>query len=343
MKAIAIVPAAPSGADGMPTDIEVADPLPEGRDLLVRIEAVSVNPIDLKMRSARPLAGGVPRILGWDAAGVVLATGPEAVLFVSGDRVFHAGSILRQGTNAQMQTVDERIVGHMPQSLGFGAAAALPLTALTAWEALFERMRIAPDGSCAGKTILIIGAAGGVGSIAIQLAKRVGALKVVATASRAVSQDWCRQLGADLVIDHGAALKAQLADAGIRTVDFILCLSSVEPYFNAMASLIAPHGHVCAVVESAAPLPMNELRAKSASFSWEGVFTRSMFGTPDMIEQHHILNRIAALVDSGTLRSTLREIGGTIDAASLQRAYTRLAGGQMIGKLVLEGFGSAQP
>ncbi len=308
MKAIAIVPGASNDDVGMPTDIEVADPVPQGRDLLVKIEAVSVNPIDLKMRSAKPLADGALRISGWDAAGVVLATGPDAVLFVPGDRVFYAGSILRQGTNAQLHAVDERIVGRMPQSLDFGAAAALPLTALTAWEALFERMRIAPDASGAGKTILIIGGAGGVGSMAIQLAKQVGALKVVATASRPASQDWCRQLGADLVIDHNAPLKAQLAGAGIRTVDFILCLSSTEQYFSAMAGLIAPHGHICAVVETAAPLPVNELRAKSASFSWEGVFTRSTFGTADMIGQHHILNRIAALIDDSVRGGRLGRI-----------------------------------
>ncbi|GAC1429794.1 MAG: zinc-binding alcohol dehydrogenase family protein [Burkholderiaceae bacterium] len=338
MRAVAIMPGASAGAVGMPADIEVADPSAHGRDLLVRIEAVSVNPLDLKMRTAKPLADGALRISGWDAAGVVLATGPDAVLFAPGDQVFYAGSILRQGTNAQLHVVDERVVGRMPESLDFGAAAALPLTALTAWEALFDRMRIDPGARNAGKTVLVMGGAGGVGSMAIQLAKQVAALQVIATASHTASREWCRQLGADLVIDHSVPLKAQLASVGIKAVDYILCLAATEQHFSTMASLIAPHGNICCIVETAAALPMNELRAKSASFSWEGVFTRAIFETADMTEQHFILNQIAALVDAGTLRTTLREVAGTINAHNLLKAYDALATGHGLGKLVLQGF-----
>jgi NADPH2:quinone reductase len=319
-------------------DLDIAAPTPKPRDLLVRIEAVSVNQIDIKMRSASPCADGSPRILGWDAAGVVVATGTDVRLFKPGDRVFYAGSIMRPGTNAELQVVDERIVGNMPRTSSFDAAAALPLTAITAWEALFERLRIPPEGLASEKTILIIGAAGGVGSMALQLAKTVSKLVVVATASRTVSIDWCRSLGADLVVDHTAELRPQLAEAGVKEVDYILCLSDTDYYFSAMANLIAPHGHICATVESSASLPMNELRAKSVSFSWEGMFTRSLYSTHDMIEQHHILNRIAALIDTGAVRTTLQQVLGIINANNLRQAHMMLETRRSIGKIVLSGF-----
>lgn len=306
-----------------------------GHDILVRVEAVSVNPLDVKMRGARPRADGRPRILGWDAAGVVADVGPRATLFKPGDRVFYAGSIARPGVNAELHLVDERIVGAMPASLGFAQAAALPLASLAAWEALFERMRISASGEDGGKTLLIIGGAGGVGSIAIQLAKAVGRLRVAATASRPQSRAWCTDLGADLVIDHRADLAAQLAARGIETVDYILCLAATERYFSAMAKLIKVHGHICALVESAAPLPMNELRIKSASFSWEGMFTRSLHATPDMIEQHRILNRVAGLVDAGWLRSTARHHFCGINAENLRAAHALVEAGSAVGKVVL--------
>lgn len=290
------------------------------------------------MRSASPRRDGTPRILGWDAAGVVVATGADVSLFKPGDRVFYAGSIMRPGSNAELHVVDERIVGNMPRTSLFDAAAALPLTAITAWEALFERLRIPSEGLVSEKTILIIGAAGGVGSMALQLAKTVNKLIVVATASRTVSKDWCRSLGADLVIDHAAELKPQLAAAGIKAVDYILCLSDTDYYFSAMADLIRPQGHICATVESSASLPMNALRAKSVSFSWEGMFTRSLYSTPDMIEQHHILNRIAALIDAGTVRTTVQHVLGTINADNLRQAHMMLETGRSIGKIVLSEF-----
>jgi zinc-binding alcohol dehydrogenase family protein len=320
-------------------DIELPLPAAEGRDLLIKVNAVSVNPLDTKMRRAAPLSGGRPRVLGWDAAGIVVDTGPEASLFKKGDKVFYAGSIVRPGSNAEFQLVDERIVGKMPNTLGFADAAAVPVASLAAWEAMFDRMRISPDGGGAGRTILIIGAGGGVGSMAIQLAKTVGRLNVVATASRAESGAWCAGLGADLVVDHRSDMAPQLAAAGIGNVDYILCLSDTDSYFSSMAKLVAPQGHICALVENASPLPMQELRSKSVSFSWEGIFTRSLYSTPDMVQQHHILNRVAELVDAGWLRSIVRSEIGPMNAENLRNAHTLVESGRSIGKVVLRGFG----
>ena len=335
MKAIGIPSTCSShGVDAL-IDLDLEPPVPEARDLLVRVEAVSVNPLDTKMRAAKPHPDGRARILGWDAAGIVVASGPDASLFKVGDRVYYAGSIGRPGSNAELHLVDERIVGHLPRSLGFAQAAALPVASLAAWEALFERMRVSSTGQDADKTLLIIGGAGGVGSMAIQLARTVGQLRVVATASRPESTVWCKELGADLVVDHGFALAPQLTAAGIKGVDYILCLSEPDAYFSAMAKLIKPHGHICALVESAASLPLNELRSKSASFSWEGMFTRSLYATPDMVEQHHILNRVAALFDAGQLRTTAQRCFDGINADNLRQAHALLEAGNVIGKVVL--------
>lgn len=341
MKAIGI-PAKSSrhGVDSL-IDLELAEPLPQARDLLVKVEAISVNPLDTKMRRAAPLSDGRPRILGWDAAGTVVDVGPGVTLFKPGDRVFYAGSITRQGSNAEFQVVDERIVGRMPASLGFADAAALPVASLAAWEAMFDRMRVSANARDAGKTILIIGAAGGVGSMAIQLAKVVAGLKVVATASRPISREWCLGLGADLVVDHSIDLIGQLADAGIKTVDYILCLSDTDKYFSTMAKLVAPQGQICALVENNSDLPMHQLRSKSASFSWEGIFTRSLYITPDMVEQHHILNRIAELIDTGRLRTTVQSVLGSINAENLRQAHVMVESGRTIGKVVLCGFMSS--
>lgn len=319
-------------------DLDVPAPAPEAHDLLVRVEAVSVNPLDLRMRNTRSQTGG-PRILGWDAAGTVVGAGPAVTLFQPGDRVYYAGSISRPGTNAELHLVDERIAGSMPAMLDFAQAAALPLASLAAWEALFERLNIATAAPDAGRTLLVIGGAGGVGSMAIQLAKVVARVRVIATCSHEGSQAWCRQLGADLVVDHGVDLAPQLAAHGVGTVDYILCLAAPDRYFTTMARLIAPQGHICALVESAGPLPMNELRAKSASFSWEGMFTRSLYGTHDMIEQHHILNRVASLVDAGRLRHTARTVLQPINADNLRQAHALLEAGGIVGKVVLSAQG----
>ncbi|RJF91896.1 zinc-binding alcohol dehydrogenase family protein [Noviherbaspirillum saxi] len=335
MKAIGI-PAGSSGHDAAAlADLELAAPVARGQDILVSVQAVSVNPIDIKMRGARPQADGRPRILGWDAAGIVIDTGPEVTLFAPGDRVYYAGSITRTGSNAELHLADQRLVARMPASLDFAQAAALPVASLAAWEALFERMHISTTGSDAGKTLLVIGGAGGVGSMAIQLASIVGRLRVIATASRPASQAWCSELGAELIIDHRTDLVPQLAGKDIPGVDYILCLSDTDRYFSTMARLIKPHGHICALVESASPLPMNELRGKSASFSWEGMFTRSLHATPDMIEQHRILERVAALVDAGRLRSTTQVCLDGMTADNLRKAHALVEDGGVIGKVVL--------
>ena len=334
MRAIAIQgDARERGANAL-VDLDLTAPAPEAHDLLVRVEAVSVNPLDLRMRNARSQASG-PRILGWDAAGTVVGAGSAVTLVRPGDRVYYAGSISRPGTNAELHLVDERIAGSMPATLTFAQAAALPLASLAAWEALFERLTISTAAPDAGRTLLVIGGAGGVGSVAIQLARVVAGLRVIATGSHDTSQAWCRHLGADLVLDHGVDLVPQLAAHGIGTVDYILCLASPDRYFSAMARLIAPQGHICALVESAGPLPMNALRAKSVTFSWEGMFTRSLYGTHDMIEQHHILNRVAALVDSGRLRHTARTVLQPINADNLRHAHALLEAGGIVGKVVL--------
>jgi zinc-binding alcohol dehydrogenase family protein len=335
MKAVGIPGNRVGNVERSLANIEVAIASPEGQDILVRVEAVSVNPIDIRMLHAKDHLDGQPRILGWDAAGIVLETAPKVSLFKPGDHVFYAGSILRPGTNAEMQLVDERLAGVMPSSLDFVHAAALPLTSLAAWEALFDRMRISSSGADSGKTLLVIGGAGGVGSMAIQLAKVLGGLRVVATASRLESKSWCTALGADLIVDHSFELQPQLHENGIRSVEYILCLSDTDHYFPAMAKIIKPHGQICALVESAAPLPMNDLRGKSVTFSWEGMFTRSIFSTADMIEQHRILNRIAKEIDAGRLRTTVRTVLKGMNASTLRNAHAIVETGRNVGKVVI--------
>lgn len=331
MKAIAVV-------NDTLQDIELPQPQAQGRDLVVRVEAISVNPVDYKMR-ASPADGDAPRVLGWDVAGVVVAAGPDASLFKPGDHVFYAGSIVRQGANSELHAVDERIVGRKPSTLGFEQAAALPLTSITAWEALFTRLGVARSGADRGKSILVIGGAGGVGSIAIQLAKRLAGLTVVATASRPASGEWVRKLGADHVIDHSGDMPAQLEALGIPQVDFILCLNDFDRHFAAMAAAIAPQGKICSIVRhEGGPLALDVLFTKSAALVFELMFTRSMFGTADMIGQHQLLTEVAGLVDEGVLQTTVGESYGAINAAGIARAHAALEGGRTIGKIVLAGF-----
>ena len=319
-------------------DLDVPAPSATGHDLLVEVKAISVNPVDYKMRSPKDQVETTPRILGWDVAGVVRAVGPEVSLFKPGDAVYYAGARMRQGGNSELHLVDERIVGRKPGTLSFAEAAALPLTTLTAWEGMFERMGIASDGAHARRTVLIIGGAGGVGSIAIQLAKRLAQLTVIATASRPESEKWVRELGADHVVDHSKPLAPQLATLGIPEVDFVFCLSGIEPYVAAFPAIVAPQGKICAIVGTQAPLALGPLMAKSVTFAWELMFTRPAYETPDMIVQHDILEQAAVLVDKGVLRTTLTSNLGPINAATLKRAHTLLEGGRVIGKLVLEGF-----
>jgi NADPH:quinone reductase len=319
-------------------DIELERPTPGPRDLLVRVEAVSVNPVDTKQRAPRQRIETEPRVLGWDAAGVVEAVGSEVMLFRPGDEVYYAGSITRPGANSEYHVVDERIVGPKPRSLDFAEAAALPLTSLTAWEGLFDRLRLAPEeAASAGKTILIISAAGGVGSIATQLARRAG-LTVIGTASRPVTAAWAREHGAEHLIDHHQPLAPQLRELGYDMVDAIFCLNTIEPYWDAFAELIAPQGSICAIVGTSKPLPLGGLQYKSVTFSWEYMFTRAMFETPDMLRQHEILTRLAALVDEGVIHTTLNERLTPINAANLRWAHARLESGTAIGKIVLEHF-----
>ncbi len=338
MKAIGLTHYLPISDPASLQDIEIPTPSPSGRDLLVKVEAISVNPIDTKIRGQKAPAPAEPHILGWDAAGTVAAIGPDVTLFKVGDPVYYAGSLTRPGANSALHLVDERIVGNKPQTLNFVQAAALPLTSITAWEALFERLRISAEGAHAGKTILIIGGAGGVGSIAIQLAKQLGKLKVIATASRPESAAWCKDFGADAVIDHFGDLPAQFKVLGHAHADYVLCLNDTDRHFAAMAELIQPQGTICAIVKNTGPLAMDTLMVKSAGFVWELMFTRSMFGTADMIEQHKLLNATAQLIDAGRIRTTLGEVLGPINAANLRRAHAALEGGRTIGKIVLEGF-----
>jgi NADPH2:quinone reductase len=309
-------------------------PQPAGHDLRVAVQAVSVNPVDTKVRAGIKTAQQPPRILGWDAAGVVEAVGDAATLFKPGDRVFYAGDITRPGSNATHQLVDERIVGHMPATLDFTQAAALPLTAITAWEALFSRLRVDPRVD-AGKRLLIIGGAGGVGSIAIQLAKQVAGLEVIATASREASRDWCLSLGAAHVVNHHADMAAVLREQGIAAPDYILCLNSTDAHFAAMADLIAPQGLICSIVGTAEAHNFDVLKSKSAGFLWEFMFTRSMYRTADMQQQHVLLNEVARLVDAGTIQGTLQTPAGPLAPDTLRAAHHQLESGATIGKLVL--------
>ena len=319
-------------------DVEVEAPEPAGRDLLVDVRAISVNPVDTKRRAAGTLSGTELKILGWDAAGVVAAAGPQAELFKPGDKVYYAGSNQRPGANSQLHLVDERIVGPKPTNLSFAEAAALPLTTITAWEAMFERMGISKSGADTGKHLLILGGAGGVGSIAIQLAKKLARLKVIASASRPDSLAWVQALGADAAVDHSQPLPEQMAALGVPEVDYIFCCNNTEQVFSALPRLIAPQGRICSIVRMAKPVDLSLLQEKSASFSWEGMFTRSTFQTPDMQAQHELLEDAAGLFESGVLVTTVRENLGKICAAHLKRAHQRIEQGHMVGKVVLEGF-----
>ena len=307
-------------------DIELPTPTPGGRDLLVKVEAVSVNPVDTKQRKA---GSATPRVLGWDAAGSVAAVGSEVTLFKAGDEVYYAGDVTRPGCDSEFHLVDERIVGRKPRTLDFAQAAAIPLTAITAWESFHDRMKVKGGGA-----ILIIGGAGGVGSIAIQLAKLAG-LRVIATASRPETVAWCRELGADEVVNHRQDLRAQVK----KPLEYVANFSGdLDSYWPAMAELVAPQGAVVAIVGNAKPLPMDVVRSKSATVCWELMFTRPRFKTADMIEQHKLLNRVAELLDAGKLRGTLKETLSPINAANLRKAHEKLESGAMIGKLVLKGW-----
>ena len=337
MKAVALTRYLPISEPQSLQDFELPKPVPGEHDLLVRVEAISVNPVDTKVRAPKARVETTPRVLGWDAAGVVESAGPGAIRFRPGDEVFYAGDITRPGSNAEFQLVDECLVGRKPRSLSFAEAAALPLTAITAWEALFDRLRIDPHGANHGQTLFIIGGAGGVGSIAIQLA-RLARLVVIATASRPETREWVTRLGAHQVVNHRQPLPAQLSALGFRELDFIANFNNTTAYWAVMAELIRPQGKIVGIVENSAPLDLNLLKSKSATFAWEFMFTRAMYHTPDMAAQGDLLNEISALVDAKKLVTTLAETLSPINAANLRQAHARLESGRTIGKLALAGW-----
>ncbi|ANI13213.1 MULTISPECIES: zinc-binding alcohol dehydrogenase family protein [Pseudomonas] len=337
MKAIGYTHSRPIDADDALLDIQLPEPTPGPRDLLVEVRAISVNPVDTKVRQRAEPAAGEYKVLGWDAAGVVRAVGSEVSLFRPGDEVFYAGDLTRPGSNAELQLVDERIVGAKPASLDFAQAAALPLTSITAWELLFERLQIAEGPGSAGQSLLIVGAAGGVGSILVQLARHLTGVTVIGTASRAETREWVRDLGAHHVIDHGKPLSEELQRIGIGQVSHVASLTHTDSHLQQIVASLRPQGRL-GLIDDPANLNVSLLKQKSLSLHWEFMYTRSMFQTDDMIEQHRLLQRVSSLVDQGVLRTTLGEHFGRIDAANLRRAHALLESGKAKGKIVLEGF-----
>lgn len=338
MKAIAYYANLPVDHAEALVDIELPEPTPGPRDLLVDVHAISVNPVDTKLRRHAAPIDGAPRVLGFDAAGVVRAVGAGVSLFKPGDRVWYAGSIARPGSNAERQLVDERIVGRMPSRLDFAQAAALPLTAITAWELLFDRLQVRRDST--GESLLVIGAAGGVGSILVQLARRLTGLRVIGTASRAETREWVEALGAHDVVDHSQPLAGELRRIGVSQVDYVASLTHTDHHYDAIVEALKPQGRLGLIDDPAAPLDVLKLKRKALSLHWEMMFTRPLFETPDLIEQHRLLGAVADLIDAGTLATTLGEHFGAITAANLRRAHALIESGKARGKIVLEGFGA---
>ena len=330
MKAVGLYKYLPIDHPESLLDLVLDTPVASGHDLLVEVKAISVNPVDYKRKAPKDLVETTPKILGWDAAGVVKAAGPDCVLFKPGDPVYYAGNVIRPGANSEFHLVDERIVGRKPAILSFAEAAALPLTTLTAWELMFDRMGIGKAGAHAGKSVLILGGAGGVGSIAIQLAKKLARLKVTASASRPESIAWCKSLGADETVDHLQPIEGEY--------DFVLCFSSSDFYWNAFPKITKAQGKIGMIVRTTRPVDLAILHDKSISVCLEGMFTRSSFQTPDMAAQHTLLDEAAGLVEAGVLKTTMTSNLGKIHAANLRRAHKMLEEGHVIGKLVLEGW-----
>jgi len=338
MKAVALIRYLPIDDPQSLLDVELPTPVPGAHDLLVRVEAVSVNPVDTKVRSPKPLIETQPKVLGYDAAGTVEAVGESVDGFQPGDRVYYAGDVTRAGSNAQFQLVDARLAGHAPRSLDLAEAAALPLTAITAWELLFQRMPFDSEHGGEDKSLLVIGGAGGVGSIAIQLARRAG-FTVIATASRNETTEWCRTMGALHVVNHRHPLAPQLEALGFGQVDAVLNFADTDHYWDAIGQLLAPQGHVGLIVEPAGALRIGDpYKAKCIGIHWEFMFARARFNTPDMAEQGRILERVASLIDAGELRGTRTETLVPINAANLREAHRRLESGGTIGKLALAGW-----
>lgn len=341
MKAVGYLKAQPiENADSL-LDIELPTPEAKGRDLLVKVNAISVNPVDTKIRAAVDPDKGKYKVIGWDAVGEVANVGEDVELFKPGDRVWYAGDLTRSGCNAEYQLVDERIVGHAPGSISDAEAAALPLTTITAWELLFDRLKLVRSNNSAehgDQQLLIVGASGGVGSILTQLAAKLTDVTVIGTASRPESQAWVIECGADHVINHHKALSAELKAIGVNSVTHAISLTHTEQHFDELVECIRPQGKLALIDDPSSPLDIMKLKVKSVSLHWEFMFTRSMFQTEDMIVQHELLNEVAKLIDAGTLKTTLKSSQSPINAKNLKKAHTEIESHTAIGKIVLQGF-----
>ena len=339
MKAVALTHHLPINDPDAFHDVDIPKPQASGHDILVTVKAIAVNPVDTKIRGGRGKSGPVenaPLVIGWDASGIIEAVGDQVTLFKPGDEVWYAGDITKPGCNSEFQIIDERIVGHKPKSLSHAEAAALPLTTITAYEAFFDRLKIDRDGADKGQSILIIGAGGGVGSIGIQLAKHAG-LKVIATASRPETESWVRELGADHVVNHQEDMVTQVRALGIEHVDHIAIFNDMRHWETAV-ELIRPQGGIVTIDDTDLPMPMGEMKMKSASLHWEFMYARSMHQTPDMIEQHKLLSWTAAEIDARRIRTTVNQILTPINAKNLIEAHRLIETGNAKGKIVLEGF-----
>lgn len=319
-------------------DITVDRPEPGPGDLLVAVRAIAVNPVDTKIRGRVQPEEDSPKILGWDAVGEVVETGSEVTRFSIGDRIWYAGDVTRQGCNAEFQCVDERIAAKAPASLGDAEAAALPLTTITAWEMLFDRLQIPRDDGSADRTVLVVGAGGGVGSMLTQLARHLTRATVIGTASRPGSRQWVESLGAHHVLDHSQSLKEELERAGVADITDAACVNRTHQHFEDLVAMLRPQGRISLIDDPAEPLDLMKLKQKSLSVHWEFMFTRPMFKTADMAVQHELLTEVAGLIDQGTLKSTMGEHYGAISAANLERAHQAMKTEHTVGKVVLEGF-----
>jgi zinc-binding alcohol dehydrogenase family protein len=337
MKAVGYIQSLPPSDPKSLFDFEAAKPTLGPHDLLVAVRAVSVNPVDTKVRMRAQGTEAQPKILGFDCAGVVESVGPEVKHFKAGDEVFYAGTISRPGTNAEFHLVDWRLAGHKPKSLSMAEAAALPLTSVTAWELLFDRLRVPLGKPQRAGSLLVVGASGGVGSILVQLARRLTGLTVIGSASRIESQHWVRKNGAHHTVDHSKKLSEEVRKLGIQHVEYIIGLTHTDEHFDEIVELIAPQGSF-ALIDDPTLIDVRKFKVKSASLHWESMFTRSVFQTPDMIEQHRILEQISTLVDDGLVHTTLGATGGRITAENLRKAHAAIESNKSIGKIVLEGF-----
>ncbi|KAF0809881.1 putative oxidoreductase [Alcanivorax sp. S71-1-4] len=336
MKAVGYRKSLPIDAPEALQDITLDVPQPGARDLLVKVSAVAVNPVDTKIRLNTEPENGAYKVLGWDAAGIVEATGSEVSLFRPGDKVWYAGDVTRPGTNAEYQCVDERIVGRVPENLSMAEAAAMPLTTVTAWELLFDRLGV-QQGKGHGKTLLVVGASGGVGSVLVQLARQLTELTVIGTASRDATRDWVLSLGAHKVIDHSKPLTDGLSQIGVSEVDYVASLTHTDEHIDQIVEALRPQGKL-ALIDDPLQLDVRKLKRKSLSLHWEFMYTRSLFQTDDQIEQHRILMKVADLVEQGVLRTTVADHYGVINADNLRRAHAVMEAHQARGKIVLEGF-----